>query len=163
MISANFIIKDAAYNNDDAIYNAIHYITHNHTCPLFCYGIWPPTEENIIHKFETLRANLSTFYSKTPCQQKLQHFWITFDTTYRLDFIISFIDNLALMIGKYYPTCYAIHEDQSSFHAHFVVSTTGHIPSQPFLIDSNWASHIKKIIRFAKKCSIILKEIHKNA
>lgn len=72
MISANFIIKDAAYNNDDAIYNAIHYITHNHTCPLFCYGIWPPTEENIIHKFETLRADLSTFYSKTPCQQKLQ-------------------------------------------------------------------------------------------
>ena len=116
-----------------------------------------------IHSFETLRANLSTFHSKTPCQQKLQHFWITFDTIYRLDFIISFIDNLALMIGKYYPTCYAIHEDQSFFHAHFVISTTGYSPSQPFLINTNWSSYIKKIIRFAKKYSIILKEMHKNA
>lgn len=159
MLSANLIIKNSSYDNDDAISNAIHYITHNSTCFLFCYGIWPPTEEAAIQQFETLRNT----FPGTPCPQQLQHFWITFEAKRLSEDIAVFLDHLATSIGFYYPICYAIHEDQSHLHAHFVVSTISYFSTIPFLINSQWRICIDNIIQFAWGNNIDLKEIHKNA
>ena len=127
MLSANLIIKNGSYDNDDAICNAIHYITHNNNCFLYCYGIWPPTEESAVEQFRKIRNS----FPGIPCPQQLQHFWITFETKLLSEDVAMFLDHLATSIGFYYPICYAIHEDQSHLHAHFVVSTVSYFP--PFL------------------------------
>lgn len=156
---ANLFIKDSLYNNTDAISNAIHYITHNNTCSLFCYGIWPPTAEGAVKKFTKLR----NIIPKEPCSQQLQHFWITFEDKKCSESVSEFLDHLATSIGFYYPVCYAIHEDQSYLHAHFIVSTISYFSTIPFLINSQWRTCIDNIIQFAWGNNIDLKEIHKNA
>ena len=88
---------------------------------------YPPTEESAVEQFGKIRNS----FPGIPCPQQLQHFWITFETKLLSEDVAMFLDHLATSIGFYYPICYAIHEDQSHLHAHFVVSTVSYFP--PFL------------------------------
>lgn len=103
MILANLIyISDpSAYTNDDAIPNTINYITRHNDENIFYYGNWPPTPDSAIELFEHLRSHLS-LPKRYECRQKLQHFWITFDSSSAPDFINTFAKILPLSLLHFF-------------------------------------------------------------
>ena len=54
MYSANLFLHPGAYTNEDAIPNAINYITRFDDQNIFYYGNWPPNKDSAIALFAFL-------------------------------------------------------------------------------------------------------------
>ncbi|MDO5425252.1 MAG: hypothetical protein Q4F41_16140 [Eubacteriales bacterium] len=157
MISANLIINKGKYDNDDAIFKTINYISRLDNENIFYYGIWPPTKENSITLFEELRCR----FPENTCPQKVQHFWITYKSLKDTVFINTFADRIAFFFAPVYPICFSTHNDKKHWHSHFVVSTTSYFPDQPPLIGATWRSYLNMVENFSLSNGILLKEMYK--
>lgn len=148
MISANLIYyKDPfAYINDDAIPNAIKYITKLNNKDIFYYGIWPPTKSSAINFFEYLRYRNSSIERY---QQPLQHFWITFESFNTPISINTFANDVALIFAPLFPICLATHDKLYQPHTHFVVSTTSILQNQQPLMGKVWKNYLDQVRQMA--------------
>lgn len=158
MLNANFIISPGSYTNPEAIENAIHYIFRIPNGYHFIYGVYPPEEENIISLFETLRIHVSG----NTCEQQLQHFCITFKDCRDKEFINTFSNQVAALFIHNYPVCFALHDDKTTLHTHFIVSTTSYHPNVPPLIASVWKDFEGKIFELALQNEISLQRMTKH-
>lgn len=158
MINANLLINDEAYCNDTAIENTIYYIFRLEQNPQFYYGIWPPTIETAISRFEELRQR----YPGQTYSKQIQHFILSFSNLKDVQYICSFAEQVAFLFAPIYSICFALHDDTKHLHVHFIVSTTSHSPNQAPLEAKLWRSYIKTIKDFAIHNNISLQEVHKN-
>lgn len=112
------------YTNIDAIPNAINYIyreERNINPTPFCYGIYPPTYENIIVEFENVRS-----MNTNPLDQRVRHLVLSFkDTDVDMD-CFRLADNIAKLFSNKYFVCYALHKDTNHAHFHFIISTSSY-------------------------------------
>lgn len=146
MISANFFVSTADCTNDDAIANTINYICRLNNEHIFFYGSWPPTKETAIRLFENMRC----FNPERTAAQKVQHFWISFDSCSDITIINSLAEQIAFSLAPTFPICFATHNDKDHIHVHFIVSTTSILPDQPPLIGKVWKNTIAYIQEYAK-------------
>lgn len=146
MISANFFISTADYTNDDAITNTINYICRLNNEHIFFYGSWPPTKEAAIRLFEDIRC----FNLERTAAQKVQHFWISFESCSDITMINSLAEQIAFSLAPTFPICFATHNDKDHIHVHFIVSTTSILPDQSPLIGKVWNNAIAYIQEYTK-------------
>lgn len=148
MISANLIYYKNRFDyiNDDAIPNAIDYISRFNNKDIFYYGIWPPTKTSAITLFESLRFRNPTI---DRYQQQIQHFWISFASNDTPAFINTFANDVALIFAPLFPICLATHDKLYHPHTHFVVSTTSILPRQKPLIGKVWNDYLKQVCQMA--------------
>lgn len=146
MISANFFVSTADYTNDDAIANTINYICRLNNEHIFFYGSWPPTKETAIRLFENIRC----FNPERTAAQKVQHFWISFDSCSDITIINSLAEQIAFSLAPTFPICFATHNDKDHIHVHFIVSTTSILPKQSPLIGKVWQNTVTYIQNYAK-------------
>ncbi len=158
MINANFIEKPDAYTNPDAITRGINYIFRLDPKYHFIYGAYPPTTEGIVNTFETLRIR----FAEQTSPHKIKHFYITFKDCKDIAFINYFSSQVAALFTLYYPVCFALHDDETHLHTHFIVSTTSYLPNTPPLIDEQWKSFKKKVFQLAFQNHVNLQGIFKN-
>lgn len=159
MYSANLFLHPGAYTNEDAIPNAINYITRFDDQNIFYYGNWPPNKDSAIALFEDLRLR----YPDQSSSQQLQHFWISFKNMSDIHLVNAFAESLAFLFAPVYPICFATHNEASKhLHTHFVVSTTSYISHQPPLIQNIWRTYINTMKQYSQThYGIYLQEIKK--
>lgn len=131
----NALIKicGGEYINDDAIKNTIKYIYRlekKRNLSPYCYGIFPPTYENIIREFEYVRA----VQNDVP-DRKVWHLVLSFPENEIIQQYLyySLADAIAKLFSNAYMVCYAFHNDTNNFHAHFIISATSYIYNYPEL------------------------------
>ncbi len=129
----NALIKicNGEYTNNEAIKRAIEYIYRlntNRNLPSYCYGIFPPSYENIVKKFEYIR----TVQSDIP-DRKVWHLVLAFPEKESNQQYFSLTDKIGQLFGNAYMVCYAFHNDTEHFHAHFIISATSYIFNYPEL------------------------------
>lgn len=107
MISANLIINNAPYTNENAISKTIKYICRFNDDNIFFYGNWPPTKESAIELFESLRS----FESHVVSPQKVQHFEVTFKSYKDETSIKTIANNVALLFAPAFPICFSLHDE----------------------------------------------------
>lgn len=158
MIPANLFIKEADYDNSDAIENAIYYIFRLDSPYKFYYGAYPQTPENAIALFYQLRR----IFPQNTCDQPVQHFFITFKKLKDVRVINEFTNQIASLFARYYPVCFAMHDDKKHWHTHFVVSTTGYIPDTAPLTREALNTFIPVMEQIAYSYNLLLKKVTKN-
>lgn len=159
MYSANLCINNSSYTNDDAISNAINYITRLNDNNIFFYGNWPPNSQSAVELYEELRLR----YPDQTCPQQIQHFWISFGNLSDVHFINEYAESLAFLFATAFPICFATHEEKNKhLHTHFVVSTTSFIPNHPPLVKNVWRTYLDNMKQYSKAYhKIFLTEFHK--
>lgn len=144
------------YENSDAIEKTVNYIYRTNQAknlPLFCYGVWPPTYENIIKQFLKSREQ-----HQNPPDRFVWHFTLSFpfnsknvSTTY-----FKFADTIAEMFSSDYQVCYAFHTDTANFHFHFIVSACSFRNTISQLDSNKMQQYIQNIMDIAKQFQISL-------
>lgn len=159
MTNAVFKIIPGEYVNCDAIDNTIKYLyrlNKKKALPLYCYGVFPPTYENLIQAFHETRRLMQT----NILNQQVWHFTISFELALpqitRTNY--HFADGIAKLYAPEYQVCYAYHTNTHHPHFHYIVSTTSYIPGNEPLSVDKMNLQITQMIQLATEYEIILEQ-----
>lgn len=156
LINAIIKIVPNRYTNISDINNAISYIyrtQRKHSLPIFCYGAYPPTADNIIAQFKETIDN----YSAAP-DTYLVHFIISFPTvTLNNNTLLLFADMIARLFCKEYQICYSFHQDTDNLHFHYIVSAVSYMPETPYIDNNKINIYLSQMSELAKNFGIMLK------
>jgi hypothetical protein len=138
------------YRNDDCVDNVINYVCDPLKTPSGFIGglsVLTTNTEDIIMQFNMIKE----IYHKEDGKQ-VRHFVLSFSPYYRIEDNNLF--NMARLIAAYYADnyqiIYAIHEDKSHQHIHFVMNTVSFRDGKKYSLGRgdyyNFMSHIGMIV-----------------
>lgn len=140
-------IIDKTYENEDVFSNIVTYafrLNSKQTLPIFCYGIWPPTYENIVNEFETTRKQ-----SKYKPTKHVWHIVLSFPYKNIESRAYCFANDIAKVFAQNYQIFYTFHNDTEHGHFHFFINTTSFIPEYPILDHKKMKTFEEKILYLA--------------
>lgn len=155
MINAIIKIVPNYYTKPTDIDNTVSYIYRIHSkkpLPVYCYGAYPHTVDNIINNFkETMKH-----YPAAP-DTYLWHFIISFpnDTLYD-NTLHLFADLIAKLFSNEYQICYACHQDTDNLHFHYIVSSKSYIEENMDLNNEKMNLYLSEMSELANNFGISL-------
>lgn len=150
-------VFDKSYSNPDAIEKLINYIYHldsRKPLPAYCYGVFPPSYDNIKENFYYTYQ----MQNDRP-EQQVWHFTISFESDCKPDF--HFADAVAKLFANEYQICYAYHSNTDNPHFHYVVSASSYHYGAAPLDKDKMHFYISQIISLTSLYNVCLREIWK--
>ena len=155
MIIAIIKIVPEDYPTFADMQRAIYYIYRINTTtplPVYCYGAYPPTADNIINQInETIQIT-----AVTPTTH-LCHFIISFPTNIAYSNTLwTFADSVAKLFYNEYQICYACHHNTDNVHFHYMISAVSYLPNTDTLDYKNLSLYVPQMMSLAEKFGISL-------
>lgn len=157
MINAIIKIVPEDYPTFADMQRAIYYIYRMNTnkpLPIYCYGAYPPTSDNIIKQISETMCNSSI----SPTTY-LRHFIVSFPTNIAYSNTLwLFADSIAKLFCNEYQICYACHQDTDNLHFHYMVSAVSYIPAKNNLDNEIMFLYLTQMSALAVNYGISLKK-----
>ena len=157
MINAIIKIVPEDYPTFADMQRAIYYIYRMNTnkpLPVYCYGAYPPTFDNIIKQISETMCNSSI----SPTTY-LRHFIISFPTNIAYSNTLwLFADSIAKLFCNEYQICYACHQNTDNLHFHYMVSAVSYIPAKNNLDNEIMFLYLTQMSALAVNYGISLKK-----
>lgn len=155
MINAIIKIVPEYYPTFADMQRAIYYIYRMNTnkpLPVYCYGAYPPTADNIINQINKTICN-----SSIAPTSYLRHFIISFPTNIAYSNTLwLFADSIAKLFCNEYQICYACHQNTDNLHFHYMVSAVSYMPTTNILDYEKMSLYLSQMSELAKNFGISL-------
>lgn len=155
MINAIIKIVPEDYPSFADMQRAIYYIYRintNKPLPVYCYGAYPPTADNIINQINETICN----YSIAP-NIYLRHFIISFPTNIVYNNTLwLFADSIAKLFCNKYQICYACHQNTDNVHFHYLISAVSYMPATNNLDNEQMSLYLAQMSALAVNFGISL-------
>ena len=156
MINAIIKIVPEDYPTFADMQRAIYYIYRintNKPLPIYCYGAYPPTADNIINQI-----NETICHSSIAPTTYLRHFIISFPTNIAYSNTLwLFADSIAKFFCNEYQICYACHQNTDNLHFHYMISAVSYIPATNNLDNEIMSLYLTQMSALAETFGISLK------
>ena len=155
MINAIIKIVPEDYPTFADMQRAIYYIYRMNTnkpLPVYCYGAYPPTADNIIKRISETMCNSSISPTTYLC-----HFIVSFPTNIAYNNTLwLFADSISKLFCNEYQICYACHQNTDNLHFHYMVSAVSYIPTMNNLDNEIMSLYLTQMFALAETFGISL-------